>query len=94
MGQHTPFEVHRTEESENDQHQAAFWLVLAAEYRVSPREVQVAEALRKRLSRPAIAEALQCAVGTVRVYIDRLYRKMGVKDRLELLIRLTQAAQK
>jgi DNA-binding NarL/FixJ family response regulator len=86
VGQHARFDA---EESEKIQCEV-FWGVIAEEYGLSFREVQVAELLFLGLSRPEIAKVLECAAGTVRVYIDRLYQKMEVKDRLSFAIRLTQ----
>jgi len=41
-------------------------------------------------TRHQIARALHCAPGTVRVYIDRLFAKLQVTDRLGMALRLVR----
>jgi DNA-binding NarL/FixJ family response regulator len=58
------------------------WLQVAAQLHLTAREFSVAVLLFEGKTRFQIARRLKCAPGTVRVYIDRLFAKLNVKDRL------------
>lgn len=64
------------------------WEKLTSEMGISAREQSVAELLFVGKSRKQIAQELHCAMGTVRVHIDRLFDKLNVSDRLEFAIRI------
>jgi DNA-binding NarL/FixJ family response regulator len=66
----------------------ADWEWVAACLRLTPREREVAELLVAGLSRSQLARRLRRAPGTVRVYIDRLFRKLDVRDRVGLVLRI------
>lgn len=53
---------------------------------LSSRERQLVGALHVGLSNKEIAACLNVAEGSVKVYLSRLYRKLGVRDRLELVL--------
>ncbi len=61
-------------------------------FELSRTEAAVAGLLFAGKTRKEIATTLQRAPGTVRVFIDRLYQKLGVKDRLSFALRLTKWA--
>jgi len=50
------------------------------------REGQLVNALARGLKNKEIAEVLGITEGTVKVYLSRLFRKVGVKDRFELAL--------
>ncbi len=54
-----------------------------ADTRLSPRERQVWLLLVQGKSNQEIASTLGLALGTVKTYLSRLYRKLGVSSRLE-----------
>ena len=54
---------------------------------LTPREADVLELLQSGRSNAEIAHALQVSVETVRTHARRIYRKLGVKTRRELLAR-------
>ncbi len=53
---------------------------------LSPREGQLISLLAQGLKNKEIAETLGISEGTVKVYLSRLYQKVGAKDRLELAL--------
>jgi DNA-binding NarL/FixJ family response regulator len=66
----------------------ADWERLARELKLTPREFSVAMLIFEGRTRYQIARTLGCAAGTVRVYIDRLFAKLNVRDRVGLVLRL------
>jgi DNA-binding NarL/FixJ family response regulator len=66
------------------------WTLIAASLHLSARELSVAVLMFEGKTRFQIARKLQCAPGTVRVYIDRLFTKLQVKDRLDLVLRIVR----
>lgn len=53
---------------------------------LTPREGQIVHLLTTGLKNKEIASALFLSEGTVKVYLSRLYQKLGVKDRFELAL--------
>jgi DNA-binding NarL/FixJ family response regulator len=66
------------------------WERLAAYLGLTAREAEVAALLLEGLNRGAVARRLGRAPGTVRVYIDRLFRKLDVRDRVGLVLRIVR----
>ena len=62
------------------------WTLIAASLHLSARELSVAVLLFEGKTRFQIARKLRCAAGTVRVYIDRLFAKLNVRDRLGMAL--------
>jgi DNA-binding NarL/FixJ family response regulator len=54
--------------------------------RLSQRERQLVELVRQAKLNKEIAHELSLAEGTVRDYLSRLFRKVGVKNRTELAV--------
>ncbi len=54
--------------------------------RLSQRECQLLSLVSQGFKNKAIADALLIAEPTVKVYLSRLFRKVGAKDRLELAL--------
>jgi DNA-binding NarL/FixJ family response regulator len=63
-------------------------LTIKEYFQLSESETRVAGLLFFGATRKEVARILNRAPGTVRVFIDRLYRKLGVKDRLALVVSL------
>lgn len=61
---------------------------LAKEYGLSPREQEVLIFLAQGFSVPYIADKLYISNGTVKTHVARIYRKLGVGKRDELMDRL------
>ena len=66
------------------------WGELARSLRLSGREVQVVRGVFGDRKELAIARELGIALRTVHTHIERLYRKLAVKDRVELVLRVTE----
>ena len=56
--------------------------------RISPRQRELLALLDKGLTNAEIATALSIAAPTVKTMLERLYRRAGVSNRVELLARL------
>jgi DNA-binding NarL/FixJ family response regulator len=65
------------------EHSASRWLHLG----LTPRESQVCDALIQGSSDRAISEALGISFWTVRTHIQRVFAKLGVLNRRELIVR-------
>lgn len=59
--------------------------------RLSPREVEVVEALKQGQSNKEIARQLDISERTVKARLTSVFQKFGVEDRLQLLLKLTTA---
>jgi DNA-binding NarL/FixJ family response regulator len=59
---------------------------------LTERELEILRRLSKGYTNPEIAEALQISVATVRTHVSRIFQKLGVKSRRDLLgMRVTRA---
>jgi DNA-binding NarL/FixJ family response regulator len=61
-------------------------LMTAQRYRLTRREGQLVSLLSQGMKNKEVATALNISEGTVKVYLSRLYQKLGVKDRFELAL--------
>lgn len=59
---------------------------------LSPRERQIAEAVARGLRNREIGETLGMTEGSVKVYLNRIFDKLGVENRTELAIRVHRQA--
>jgi DNA-binding NarL/FixJ family response regulator len=66
------------------------WAAVAARCGLSARELSVATLMFEGKTRAQIARRLHCAPGTVRAYIDRLFAKLRVEDRLGMALRVVR----
>jgi DNA-binding CsgD family transcriptional regulator len=66
----------------------AAWTALGAAMRLSPRELQIAQGIFADHKESTIAAALSMSPHTVRTHMERLYHKLGVRSRTELVIRI------
>lgn len=64
------------------------WLVLLRSLKLSHRECQILAQLLRNESEAAIASHLGISHHTVRTYTQRLYRKIGVHNRCEAVVRV------
>ena len=62
------------------------WDHVGMTLRLSPRELQVVRLVFRGHKQYAIAQELGLALGTVKTYTQRVYRKLGVRDQRELLL--------
>ena len=61
------------------------WETVAREYKLTSRELEVLIVTFSGLSNPDIAKKLYISESTVKQHLSHIYRKMGVKNRYELL---------
>jgi len=61
-------------------------IMTARRYSLTRREGQLVTLLAQGLKNKEIATALHISEGTVKVYLSRLFQKLGVKDRFELAL--------
>jgi DNA-binding NarL/FixJ family response regulator len=61
-------------------------IMTSRSYALTPREGQLVALLTQGLKNKEIAWKLNIAEGTVKVYMSRMFQKLGVKDRLELAL--------
>lgn len=64
------------------------WRAVAASLRLSPREVQIVQAVFDDLKESAIAGRLGISAHTVHTHLERLYRKVGVNSRATMIVRV------
>jgi len=67
------------------------WETLALTLRLSPREIELIHGVFDGLKDGSIARGLGLSAHTVRTYFERLYRKLHVKSRAELVLRVFEA---
>ena len=62
------------------------WKTIAKSLGLSPRELQIIQAIFDDRKELAIAHELTISVHTVHTHLERLYRKLGVSSRLGLFL--------
>jgi DNA-binding CsgD family transcriptional regulator len=65
--------------------------LLRARLRLSRREGQIVECMFRDAKESTIARRLDMSPHTLRTHIERLYRKLRVNNRMELVIRLYES---
>ena len=66
------------------------WAAVSRHLRLSPRESQIAQLVFVDRKEAAIALALQMSPHTVRSHMERLYRKLGVASRVQLVVHIVR----
>jgi DNA-binding NarL/FixJ family response regulator len=69
------------------------WVNLGAATKLTARELEVAHLLFAGKTRAEVARRLQLGVETVRVYIDRLFKKLGVRNLRGMILRIARIQQ-
>lgn len=64
------------------------WNEIGLSLRLSPRELQIVQAVFDDLKESAIAGSLGISAHTVHTHLERLYRKCGVRGRSMLIVRV------
>lgn len=70
------------------------WHVIVDRLKFSPRQARIAELILRGRRDKDIAAALGLRLPTVRTYLQRMYLRAGVKDRVGLVIELFLASGK
>lgn len=66
----------------------ADWLLITQEMDLSPRQLEIIRCLVDGLDEAAAAERLGISPHTVHTHMNRLYQKVGVKSRCELVVKV------
>jgi DNA-binding CsgD family transcriptional regulator len=66
------------------------WSEIARSLKLSPRELQIVRGVFDDHTDFAIGANLGISTHTVHTHFDRLHRKLGVSDRVELVLRVIQ----
>jgi DNA-binding NarL/FixJ family response regulator len=69
------------------------WKRAAAALRLSPQQARIVEGLLRGMRDKQIAADLDLSVPTVRTYLARMFIKIGVADRVELILRVVALSQ-
>ena len=62
------------------------WTDLVRELKLAPRQQAIARLILEGKPDKQIARELRLAVSTIRTHLTRLYRRLGISDRAELLV--------
>jgi DNA-binding NarL/FixJ family response regulator len=69
------------------------WLYLSRRYELTPREVQIAELICRGLRHGSIASRLSIRPGTVKTHIRNIYRKVKVRNKMNMLLRFVSESR-
>jgi len=67
------------------------WRRLASELRLTPRQCEIARLICEGGSYKSIASQVQISINTVRMHVRALFAKLGVRDRVGLMLKLITA---
>ncbi len=70
------------------------WVSVKEELGLSPRQAQIIRCLLQAKGDKQIAGEIGISVPTVRTYLDRLFHKLDVNDRVELLLNVFACVRK
>ena len=70
------------------------WLYVQKRYHMSPRESHVAKLVCQGFNNDEIAKALKIRTGTVKTHIRNIYRRIRVKNKIEMLLKFVNDAAK
>jgi DNA-binding CsgD family transcriptional regulator len=62
------------------------WIGVADALGITPRELEIIVLLLESKTREAVARTLHISTRTVRQHLERIYQKLGVSDRVELVL--------
>lgn len=70
------------------------WLYIQRRYHMGSRELQVAKLVCQGFNNDEIAKALKIRTGTVKTHIRNIYRRIRVKNKIEMLLKFVNDATK
>ena len=73
---------------------AATWMTIAEALALSPQQIRIVEHILQGKQDKEIASDLGLAVPTVRTYLNRIFQRVDVNDRLTLVLRIFEMAQR
>jgi DNA-binding NarL/FixJ family response regulator len=68
------------------------WLHIRRQYCMSPRELQVARLVCQGFDNEEIAGSLKIKQGTIKTHMRNIYRRVRVKNRIEMLLKFVDIA--
>lgn len=71
---------------------APTWVAVVAALELSPQQARIVELLLCGRRDKQIAQAMSLSVPTVRTYLGRIFLRLGVQDRVELILRVFATA--
>lgn len=66
------------------------WRAIADRLHLSPREIEIVDCIVRDEKESAIARQIGISIHTVHTHFERLYHKLGVNSRVELVVRVYQ----
>jgi DNA-binding NarL/FixJ family response regulator len=67
--------------------------VMQQRFQLNWRELQIVALIRGGASNADVAQKLEIAVGTVKLYVNRIFKSVGVRSRCELVAKVEQLAR-
>jgi DNA-binding NarL/FixJ family response regulator len=68
------------------------WIQLVAMLQLSPQQIRIVELILRNCRDKQIAAELQLKVPTVRTHLRRIFDRLGVEDRMELVLLIFAAS--
>ena len=69
------------------------WRSIANSMGLSPQQARIVELILRNQQDKAIAASMKLSVATVRTYLRRIFDRVGVEDRLSLILHIFALAQ-
>ena len=69
------------------------WQSIVVQLKLSPQQTLIAESILRGNQDKQIAEELDLSVATVRTYLNRIFERTDVRDRLNLVLKIFKVAQ-
>ena len=69
------------------------WQAIVVQLKLSPQQTLIVESILRGNQDKQIAEELDLSVATVRTYLNRIFERTGVRDRLNLVLKIFKMAQ-
>jgi DNA-binding NarL/FixJ family response regulator len=64
------------------------WTQLVKELHLPPQQLRIVELILRNQCDKQIAQTLGIKIPTLRTYVERIYHRLGVHDRMELVLKL------
>ena len=69
------------------------WQAIVVQLKLSPQQTLIVESILRGNQDKQIAEELDLSVATVRTYLNRIFERTDVRDRLNLVLKIFKMAQ-
>ncbi|MGD9689488.1 MAG: helix-turn-helix transcriptional regulator [Phycisphaerales bacterium] len=64
------------------------WAGIVAKLKLAPQQTRIVELILRGMKDKQIASELEISVPTVRTYLGRVFVRLGVRDRVELILNI------